>query len=117
MSEAKPVLRTAKTRKPIRILLIVNFIMLFWLVGPGTSHKLRLAEKRLGIANIIVHTFQFWTVASTVLLITLFVRVLLSRSEISRAQRPTKLDWILFLIWVFAVTILCLFAFMMGMGG
>lgn len=104
-------------RRLTRALLIVNFVLLFVLIGPGSSRKLYLAGKRLGIAHIIVYTLQFWFIASTILSVVLFIWILVSRSEESRAQRPTKLDWALFLGWSFAVTILCLFAFASGMGG
>jgi hypothetical protein len=100
--------------KHVRVLLIINFLLLLALIGPGNSHRLYLAERRLGLAHIIVQSLQFWFVAATVLVTVLFVRMLVSKSE---AQRPTKLDWALFLGWWFVVAILCLFAFMAGMGG
>jgi hypothetical protein len=117
MSADTPIVGTRKARRLIRTLLTVNFVLLFLLIGPGSSHKLYVAEKRLGIAHIIVHTLQFWFIASTILAAALFARTVVSRSEVWRSQRPTKLDWALFVVWAVVVAIFCLFAFMMGMGG
>lgn len=104
-------------RRITRTLLIVNFVLLLVLIGPGTSRKEYLAEKQLGIAHIITYSLQFWFIASTFVAVVLFVWTLISRSEKWRAQRPTKLDWVLLLGWGCVVTIICLFAFAMGMGG
>jgi len=117
MRAENPIASARKARRLSRTLLIVNFVLLFLLVGPGNSRKLYLAEKRLGIAHTIVFSLQFWFIASTLLAAALFVLTLVSKSEVWRAQRPTKLDWALFLSWIFLVTVFCLFAFMMGMGG
>ena len=117
MNDASPVPGIGNMRRLIRMFLIGNFILLFALIGPGNNRQLYLAEKRLGIAHIITYTLQFWFIASTVLVSVIFIRSLLSKSEISRPQRLTKLDWALFVSWLFVLTILCLFAFMMGMGG
>lgn len=114
---ANPVSHGLSALKLARTLLVVNFILLAALIGPGRSHKLYSEGRKLGVAHVIVHSLQFWFVASTTLVVALVVRILISKSEMWRAQRPTKLDWALFLGWIFVVTILCLFAFMMGMGG
>jgi len=104
-------------RNLVRTILITNFLLLFLLVGPGNSRQLYLVENRLGIAHVIVFSFQFWLIASTILATVMFVRILSSRSEAWRTQRPTKLDWTLFLSWLLLVAIFCSFAFMTGMGG
>jgi hypothetical protein len=100
-----------------RTLLIANFIVLIALAGPGNSRELYLAGKRLGIAHVITYSVQAWFVVSTIVAAVIFVLMIASKSEVWRAQRPTKLDWALFLSWMFLVTVVCLFAFMMGMGG
>lgn len=104
-------------RRLTRALLIVNFVLLFLLVGPGRSHKLYLAGARLGINHIIDYSSSLWFIASTILSVVLFIWILVSGSEACRAQRPTKLDWALFLGWIFAIPIVCLYAFMLGMAG
>ena len=103
-----------RTVKLLRLTLATNFILLVGLVGPGSSHDLDLKLRRLGVENIIVRIVQFWFVGATVVATVLFIRLL--RGSIS-SQRPTKLDLALLLIWWFVATIVCLFAFMVGMGG
>ena len=100
-----------------RGLLGSNFVLLVALMGPGSSRELYLAEKRLGIAHAITHVVQAWFVISTVAAGVILVMILVAKSESLRAQRPTKLDWALFLSWMFVVVVVCLFAFMVGMGG
>ena len=106
-----------KVRTLARTLLITNFVVLIALVGPGSSRELYLAEKRLGIASVITYSVQAWFIISTIVAAVIFVLMIASKSEVWRAQRPTKLDWALFLCWMFLVTVVCLFAFMVGMGG
>jgi hypothetical protein len=117
MSDGNPIVGMRKLRKLTRTLLIVNFVLLLFLIGPGSSRKLYLAERRLGIAHTITYSLQFWFIASTILSLVLFIWILVSRSERCRAQRPTGLDWALFLGWFLVATFFCLFAFMLGLGG
>lgn len=104
-------------RKLARVLLIVNFVLLLLLIGHGSNYKLYLAEQRLGIADIIFHSLQFWFIASTLLAVVLFVWTLISRSEGNRTQRPTKLDWALLVSWISVIAIMCLWALVIGTGG
>jgi hypothetical protein len=104
-------------RRLTRALLIANFVLLFLSIGLGFSHEEYLAEQRLGIAHIITYSSQFWFMASTILSAVLFIWILVSRSEACRAQRPKILDWALILGWFFAVTVVCLYAFMLGLAG
>lgn len=117
MSDADPVPGGGKARGLMRSLLIANFLLMFLLTGPGNSRKLYLAQRRLGIANIITCTLQFWFIASTALVMVLFLCIVLPKSEILGVQRLTKPDWGFFAGWMIMVTILCMFAFMMGLGG
>jgi hypothetical protein len=103
--------------KLLRVLLLINFAFLLLLIGPGSSHQLYLVERRMGLANIITHSFQFWFVGSTIVVTVLFIRMLFSRSQSLPSRSLAKLDWALFLSWWFVVAICCMFAFMMGMGG
>ena len=57
--------------KLIRIPLIINFVLLLALLGPGSSHELYTAGKRAGITTPIILALQICLVAST-----LFVTVL-----------------------------------------
>ncbi len=117
MGDGNAIVSTMKIRGLTRTLLIVNFVLLLLLIGPGGSRNLYLAEQRLGIAHAITYSLNVWFVASTFLSMVLFIWSLVSRSEGYRAQRPTKLDWALFLGWCFAITIVCFYAFMLGLGG
>jgi hypothetical protein len=117
MSDDNTTVGTMKMRRLTRTLLIVNFVVLLLLIGPGGSRKLYLEEKRLGIADIITYSLQFWFIASTLLSVVLFIWILVSNSEGCRAQRPAKLDWALLLGWFLTATICCLYDFMLGLGG
>jgi hypothetical protein len=117
MSDGDPKVRTLKMRTMTRTLLIVNFALLLLIFGPCSGRQEYLAEKRLGIADVLTYASQFWFFASTFLSVVLFIWILVSRSEACRAQRPTGLDWTLFLGWIFAAAIVSLFAFITGLGG
>jgi len=108
---------TMKMPRLTRTLLIVNFVLLLLLIGPGGSRKLYLEEQRLGIAHFITYSLNVWFITSTIVSVVLYIWILVSKSERCRAQRPTRLDWALFLGWFFAVTTACLYAFMLGLGG
>lgn len=81
--------------KLTRIPLIINFVLLLALLGPGSSHELYAAEKRAGITGPIALAFQIWVVGSTLFVTGLFARRLLR----GQSLRPTNLDWSLFLTW------------------
>jgi hypothetical protein len=117
MNDANPVPGTGKIRKWARVLLVTNFVLLAMLIGLGSNRKLYSAGKELGLAHIATHSLQFWFVSSTILTAVLFVRMHGSRAELLPTERPTKLDWALFLGWLFVVAIVCTFAFVVGMGG
>jgi hypothetical protein len=117
MSNTDPISTTAIGTKLLRVLVFINFVLLVALIGPGNSRQLYLAERRTGLAHIIVHSLQVWFVGSTVIVTVLFIRMLVFRSKALRSQNPTKLDWTLFLGWWFVVVACCVFAFMVGMGG
>lgn len=114
MDDVDPKSLPAKRPQLLRVLLIINFVVLVALIGPGSSHQLYLAGKRIGIAHLITYSLQGWFIGSTVIATVLFIRKLVSKSGI---LKPTKLDWGLFLGWWSIVACLCAFAFMMGMGG
>ena len=101
----------------IRSILILNFILLLLLLGPGSSHELDLKLRRLGVENTIVWSIQFCFVAGTILATALFILAYTSKLKLQAVATPTRLDWILLLAWWFVILVLCLFAFMMGMGG
>jgi len=102
----------------LRILLVINFVLLLALIGPGNSRELYLAERKMGLAQIITQSLQLWFVGSTVVVTALFIRLSVLRSKMLLvSQSPTKLDWALFLSWWFVVAICCMLAFIMGMGG
>ena len=109
--------RIPKQSKLLRVLLIINFIVLLALIGPGSSHELDLKLRRLGIENLIVRAVQFWVVCATFLATLLFIQMLVSKSETLPPRSPTKLDWTLFLGWWIVIALCCMYAFMMGMGG
>jgi hypothetical protein len=107
----------ARGTQLIRVLLLIDFALLLALIGPGNNRQLYLAERRMGIANIVTHTLQFWFIGSTVVVTALFVRMLVSRPKALHTSSLKKLDWVLFLSWWFVVAICCMFAFMVGLGG
>jgi hypothetical protein len=104
-------------RSLARGLLCINFVLLVALMGPGSSRQLYLELKKLGVEHAITYASQMWFLISTVATGAIFVTIAVSKSESLRAQRPTKLDWGLFLSWMFVVAAVCLFAFMVGLGG
>jgi hypothetical protein len=53
MTSARSVPGARQTRKWVRTILIANLVLLAALIGPGSSHKLYLAERRLGVAYVI----------------------------------------------------------------
>jgi len=105
--------------RSIRIILVVNFVLILALIGPGSGHKLDLALRRAGLARIISSSLQIWFVGSTILSTALFAVALVKKSDVDlhRFSRPTKLDWVLLLTWWAALILISLFAFMMGFGG
>jgi hypothetical protein len=108
-----------KVAKLIRIPLTINFVLLLALIGPGRSHALYIALKKAGVAAPITLALQVWVVGSTVVVTGIFLWRLLRRSDIpvQKPVIPTMLDWTLFLAWWIVLIAVCLFAFMMGMGG
>jgi len=102
MANADLRLTTATGANLARVLLVINFVLLLALIGPGNSHQLYLAERKMGIAHLIVRFAQFWFVGSTVIATILFARIVVSKSEI---PKPTKLDWALLLGWWFVIAL------------
>jgi hypothetical protein len=64
-------------------------------------------------------SFQVWFVGSTILATALFARSLTKKSDVGleKLARPTTFDWVLLLMWWTVLVFLCLYAFMMGLGG
>ena len=104
-------------RTILRVLLISNFIVLFAVIGPGSSHQLYLETRALGLAHVIVKAVQLWVLAATGGTTILFIVMVFSKTETSRPRKPTKLDWSLFLGWWVVIAMCVVSAFMMGMGG
>ena len=113
--KAKPLTRPAKF---VRIPITINFALLLALVTLGSSRELYLASTKAGVAAPITLTLQVWFVASTIFATVFFARSLFRKTEPqSEAMRPKTLDWVLILSWWAVLAIVCLFAFMTGMGG
>src|ERR1700733_844093 len=102
-------------RRLTRALLIVNFVLLLLLISLGSSHELYLAERRLGIADVITYSLNIWFIAATLLSVALFIWMVVSLSKGWRKQGPTAFDWALLIGWFLAVAICCLYAFMTGL--
>jgi hypothetical protein len=119
MSSVGSTLNPQRGVKPVRVIVIINFVLMLALIGPGSSHKLDLALRRAGLANLITLSLQVWVVGSTILATALFVRALVKGPDTfaGKPQRPAPLDLVLLLAWWIVMILLCLFAFMMGMGG
>jgi hypothetical protein len=105
--------------KLIRVPLIINFLLMLALIGPGSSHTLDLALRKAGIENAITLAVQGWMIGSTLFATGFFVWRLVRKSHaiVDQPTRPTKLDWGLLLGWWFFLIVLGMFAFNMGMGG
>jgi amino acid transporter len=102
----------------IRATILVNFLILLVLVGPGSSHEVDLVLRRAGVASLVTLVLQLWFVGSTLLVTLLFVwRLRKSATPGSKLPKLAKLDWILLLSWWCVAILLCMYAFMMGMGG
>lgn len=99
-----------------RAIILVNFILMLALAGPGSSHQVDLVLRRAGVANLITLALQVWFIGST-LVVTLFFAWRLRRSDGGAGRRPAKLDWVLLAAWWCVVILLSMYAFMMGMGG
>ena len=97
--------------KLIRIPLIINFVLLLALLGPGSSRELYTAIKRSGITAPITLALQIWFIGSTLFVTGLIVWKSLSMQKL----RLKKLDWALFAAWWAALIMVCLFAFSIGM--
>jgi cytochrome b subunit of formate dehydrogenase len=105
--------RSNAMAKLIRIPLIINFVLLVALLGPGSSRELYNAGKRAGVTTPIMLTLQVWVLGSTLFVTGLIAWRLLSRQGL----RLAKLDWALFAAWWAVLIAACLFAFSIGMGG
>jgi hypothetical protein len=104
----------------VRVPLLINFMLLFSLLSPlGTSRKLYKAERAAGIAASITLTLQVWVIGTTLFATAVFVWARIKRSDPVTGKRwkPAKFDWGLLVFWWILIVLLCLFAFMMGMGG
>jgi uncharacterized membrane-anchored protein len=119
MSSMNPKQTTESGTSPIKVIVLINFGLMILLVGPGSSHRLDLALRRAGVANLITIFLQTWVVGSTILMTLWFVWRLVSKAKgvEDKQRRPATSDWILLLAWWAVLVLLCLYAFMMGMGG
>jgi len=103
----------------VRVPIIINFVLLLLLIGPGSSHKLYLALKKGGFADLIVHALQIWVTGATFFATAIFVWRRFKKSDL-QAQQPAKgatLDGVLLLGWWIVLILVCLYAFNLDMGG
>jgi hypothetical protein len=116
-ADAKPT--THSLAKLIRAGLIINLVLILLLIGPGRSHELDLALRRVGLQNFINLFLQVWFVGSTLLTTMFFLWTLVKKPTaiMEKLPRPAPLDWALFLSWWVVLILVCLYAFMLGMGG
>lgn len=105
--------------KLVRIILIVNFLILLLLVGPGRSRELDLAMRRAGMEDLIGHSMQVWIVGSTIFSTGLFVGILWKRKRMPPEVPTTKVrvEGSLLVLWWLALIGLMAYGFMLGMGG
>jgi len=103
----------------VRVPIIINFVLLLLLIGPGGSNKLYLALKRDGVADLIVHALQIWIVGATFFATAIFVWRLFKKSDVEPQQpaKGTTFDGVLLLGWWIVLILFCLYAFNLGMGG
>ena len=73
-------------RKLARILLVINFVLLIALAGPGSSRQLYLAEEKADIAHTVTFAIQFWFIAATAVAAILFVVMIASSQRIGDSQ-------------------------------
>ena len=102
-----------------RVPIIINFVLLVLLIGPGNSRKLYQALGGAGLANLIILAIQLWVVGATLFATALFVwrQFKKSNPETKQPAKGTKQDGVLLLTWWIVLILACLYAFNMGMGG
>ena len=98
---------------------MINFFLLLLLIGPGRSHKLDLLLRKTGLADVITVALQRWFVGATFLATAVFVwgQFKTSDRETQEATKTKTLDGAMLLGWWIALVAMCLYAYMMGMGG
>lgn len=103
----------------IRIILIVNFLILLAMVGPGRSRELDLALRRAGIEDLIGRSMQVWIVGSTIFTTALFARIQWKRKRapLGAPAAKVRVEGSLLLLWWLALIALMAYGFMLGMGG
>jgi hypothetical protein len=107
---------TRRDIKLVRVLLIINFVVLLALIGPGSSHELDLKLRRLGIHDILGRGVQVWIAVSTITATVLF-GLTLWKNRTTLPLKSVGLESILLLSWWTAILALCAYGFMLGMGG
>ena len=103
----------------VRILLLINFAVLLALLGPGRSHELDVALRRMELENLIGRFIQVWLVGSTLLASALFVVIVWTRRKTEPAGTlpQIKFEAVLLLAWSVILLGLMAYGFMFGMGG
>jgi hypothetical protein len=103
----------------VRVPIIINFVLLLLLIGPGSSHRLYLASKRAGVANLIGPAIQIWVVVATLFATAIFIWMRFKKSdeEPQQSAKGATFDGVLLLGWWIVLIFLCLYAFSLGMGG
>lgn len=103
---------SSKPSKLIRILIVSDFALFALLISPlGTSRALYKAMRTSGWAGPITTAEQVWVVGTTLLATVLFFW------RKFKSDKVTRVDGVLLLAWWIVLTLACMYAFMMGMGG
>jgi hypothetical protein len=103
----------------IRIIVIANFVLMLILIGPGSSHRLDLTLRRLGVEDLLGRALQLWIIGSTLFVTALFVAMVWKnrRTETDIPKQRLRLEGMLVIAWWLVLVVVCAYGFMLGMGG
>ena len=104
----------------IRILIAINFVLFFLLISPiGRSRQLYESIRNAGFGALATTALPLWFAGTTLIVTVLYSWRRLKKSGVvaERPPRRGRLDGVLLLAWWIVLIVVCLYAFMMGMGG
>jgi hypothetical protein len=108
----------------IRVIVLINFCLLglfAWPLSPTTEERLLDAVRRSGADQLLSGGLQLWAVGSTLVATVLLIRRAVKRSRGTERLQSTRkslmVDAGLLLAWWLTLLGLCMYGFMLGMGG
>jgi hypothetical protein len=104
----------------IRVIVIANFVLMLILIGPGSSHRLDLTLRRLGVENFVGRILQLWIIGSSLFVTALFVAMVWKNRRTEETDIPRqrlRLEGMLVIAWWLVLVVVCAYGFILGMGG